>query len=42
MKVLAFEIFGVESQQILNVVGFRRGDYFRVVKFYARNRMIDN
>ncbi len=39
---VAFEIFGVEGQQILNVVGFHRGDDFRVVDFYARNRVIDN
>jgi hypothetical protein len=39
---VAFEIFGVEGQQILNVVRFHRSDDFRVVDFYARNRMIDD
>ena len=41
-EIVAFEISGVESQRILNVVGFHRNDDFRVVNFYARNRMIDN
>jgi hypothetical protein len=39
---VAFEIFSVEGQQILNVVGFHRGDDFRVVDFYAGNRMVDD
>ncbi len=39
---VAFKVFSVEGQQILNVVGFHRGDDLRIVDFYARNRMIDD
>ena len=39
---VASKIFGVEGQQVLNVMGLHRGNDFRVVNFYAWDRMIDD
>ena len=39
---VAFEIFGVKGEKRLNAVCLHRRDDFRVVNFYARNRIIND
>lgn len=39
---VAFEIFGIESQQVFDVVRFHRGDDFCVVDLNAGDGMFDD